>query len=96
MLKDTERMMHDRGKKVIYLEKAYSIGNWFFPLLHPFVINNQWFSNRYFLNSLLCSLVNLVVAVKNQMEQDIKKEFGSLIILQKDKSKKWLAEENSS
>ena len=95
MLKDTERMMHDRGKKVIYLEKAYSIGNWFFPL-HPFVINNQWFSNRYFLNSLLCSLVNLVVAVKNQMEQDIKKEFGSLIILQKDKSKKWLAEENSS
>ena len=46
MLKDTERMMHDRGKKVIYLEKAYSIGNWFF------VINNQWFSNRYFLNSL--------------------------------------------
>ena len=88
MLKDTERMMHDRGKKVIYLEKAYSIGN--------FVINNQWFSNRYFLNSLLCSLVNLVVAVKNQMERDIKKEFGSLIILQKDKSKKWLAEENSS
>ena len=90
MLKDTERMMHDRGKKVIYLEKAYSIGNWFF------VINNQWFSNHYFLNSLLCSLVNLVVAVKNQMEQDIRKEFGSLIILQKDKSKKWLAEENSS
>ena len=88
MLKDTERMMHDRGKKVIYLEKAYSIGN--------FVINNHWFSNRYFLNSLLCSLVNLVVAVKNQMERDIKKEFGSLIILQKDKSKKWLAEENSS
>ena len=36
MLKDTERMMHDRGKKVIYLEKAYSIGNWFFPLLTPF------------------------------------------------------------
>ena len=91
MLKDTERMMHDRGKKVIYLEKAYSIGNWFF-----FVINNQWFSNRYFLNSLLCSLVNLVVAGKNEMEQEIKKEFGSLIILQKDKSKKWLAEENSS
>ena len=33
MLKDTERMMHDRGKKVIYLEKAYSIGSQFFPCL---------------------------------------------------------------
>lgn len=87
MLKDTERMMHDRGKKVIYLEKAYSIGK---KIINGFPI--VIFSIHY----LLCSLVNLVVAVKNQMEQDIKKEFGSLIILQKDKSKKWLAEENSS
>ena len=30
MLKDTERMMHDRGKKVIYLEKAYSIGSQYY------------------------------------------------------------------
>ena len=89
MLKDTERMMHDRGKKVIYLEKAYSIGNRL-KIINGFPI--VIFSIHY----LLCSLVNLVVAVKNQMEQDIKKEFGSLIILQKDKSKKWLAEENSS
>ena len=87
-------MMHDRGKKVIYLEKAYSIENRVLSFINIKIING--FPIVIFsIYHLLCSLVNLVVADKNQMEQDIKKEFGSLIILQKDKSKKWLAEENS-
>ena len=93
MLKDTERMMHDRGKKV-NTRISFQSSSYIKVPLYIYIYNPYIYTGLFHLELCSCSRENQAAVDKNLMVVVIRNAFDSLTILLNDKNKRWLGEAN--